>query len=138
MVKKYNVKVNGKSYSVEVEELGNVRQTSKLSTTHDEARLALPGSGADMEVAEEGAPTGVQPAAEQVNTANGVTSPLSGTIQEVLVSVGDNVHYGDKIIVLDAMKMENEIVAPKDGSIAAVCVAKGDAVQAGQLLVSME
>ena len=62
---------------------------------------------------------------------------MPGNILDVKVSNGTAVKAGDVLVILEAMKMENEIVAPQDGTVASVNVNKGDTVEAGQTLVSM-
>ena len=69
--------------------------------------------------------------------ATKVTAPMPGTILGVKVNPGDSVKKGQVLLILEAMKMENEIVAPVDGTIATVNVSKGTSVNAGDLLVSM-
>ena len=67
-----------------------------------------------------------------------VTAPLPGTIWKVEVEVGAQVKEGDAVVILEAMKMENEIIAEMDGVVKAILVKKGDPVQAGDLLVELE
>lgn len=62
---------------------------------------------------------------------------MPGTILDVKVAPGAAVKAGDPLVILEAMKMENDIVAPKDGTVASVSVKKGDSVEAGTLLVSL-
>ena len=66
-----------------------------------------------------------------------VTAPMPGKILDVKVSVGQAVKRGDVIMILEAMKMENEIVASQDGTVASVQVAAGSAVEAGDTLASL-
>ena len=63
---------------------------------------------------------------------------MPGTILKVLVSAGQSVSKGDTLLILEAMKMENEITAPSDGTVSAVCVAAGDAVEVGKTLVTIK
>lgn len=125
-MKKYNVTVNGTTYEVEVEEVGEsasapVAQAPKASPAAPKAAPATPKASA---------PAG----------ANGkvkVTSPMPGTILSIGVTVGQSVKKGDTVCVLEAMKMENAIPAPEDGVVASVNVAKGASVNAGDVLVSL-
>ncbi|MDR1386920.1 MAG: biotin/lipoyl-binding protein [Propionibacteriaceae bacterium] len=71
-------------------------------------------------------------------SANAVVAPLAGSVNRVLVEVGQEVAEGDVVLVLEAMKMETEITAPKAGKVSAVLVAKGEAVQGGQGLVEID
>ena len=66
-----------------------------------------------------------------------MTAPMPGTIIDIDVNVGDAVTKGQKLLVLEAMKMENEIVAPQDGTVSEVCVAAGALVNAGDTVISL-
>ncbi|MBU3818862.1 MAG: biotin/lipoyl-binding protein, partial [Candidatus Faecalibacterium intestinavium] len=66
-----------------------------------------------------------------------VKAPMPGNILDVKVKPGDSVKAGDTLVILEAMKMENEIVAPQDGTVASINVNKGDTVNSGDVLVSM-
>ena len=67
-----------------------------------------------------------------------IEAPLPGTIWKVEVEVGNHVKEGDTVLILEAMKMENEIMTEIDGTIKKILVQKGDAVQAGDVLVVLE
>ena len=79
------------------------------------------------------------PAAAPAGAAGAVsvTAPMPGNILDVKVKAGDSVKAGDTLLILEAMKMENEISAPQDGTIASVNVRKGDVVNSGDLLITM-
>jgi oxaloacetate decarboxylase alpha chain len=66
-----------------------------------------------------------------------VESPMAGKILAVKANVGQSVKRGEVLLVLEAMKMENEIVAPEDGTVASINVAAGDAVETGQVLATL-
>ena len=85
------------------------------------------------------APTAPLPQSQPKRDAGGreVIAPLPGLIREVLVSEGDQVKKGQKIMVLEAMKMENEINADSDGTITSLLVSKGDSVQGGDPLATI-
>ena len=113
--------MNGVSYDVTVDEKGNVGSASAPA-----AKPAAPIPAA--------APA--QKASAQGNIS--VTAPMPGKVLAVKVNVGDSVKSGTPVLVLEAMKMENDIVAPKDGKVVAIHVNVGDSVESGAVLVSLE
>ena len=123
---KYVVTLNGKNYEVEVEE------TDAVITAVTDAAPAAPVAAA-APAASAAAPT---PAAAPAAAADGqkVLSPMPGTILSVNVSVGSAVKAGEVILILEAMKMENEIVAPCDGTVKQLAVQKGSTVATDALL----
>ena len=124
-MKKYNITVNGTTYEVVVEEVGEVAAAPVYSAP--QAPVATPVS----------TPKAAPKVAPAAAGANSVTSPMPGTILDVKVSAGQSVKKGDVICVLEAMKMENEIPAPCDGVIASVNVQKGASVAAGDVIASL-
>lgn len=118
-MKKYVIKLNDKVYEVEMEEV-----TAETSTAITEAAKSAPKAG----------PT---PAAGLVSDGQKVDAPMPGTILNVAVKAGEVVKKGQVLVVLEAMKMENEIVSPIDGKVASVGVSKGDAVNTGDFLVQI-
>ena len=122
---KYVVTLNGKNYEVEVNETEAV-----LVSVSDAATVAAPVAPA----APAAAPA--TPAAPAVS-AEGTTipSPMPGTILSVSVSVGQTIKSGDVLMVLEAMKMENDIVAPCDGTVKQLLVSKGSTVNTDDVLV---
>ena len=120
---KYLVTLNGKNYEVEVEE----SEVSLISVS--DAPVAAP-------VAAPTAPVAAPVVAPQQASADGekVISPMPGTILTVNASVGSAVKSGDKLFVLEAMKMENEIVAPVDGTVKQILVQKGSTVATDEIL----
>lgn len=123
---KYVVTLNGKNYEVEVEE------TDAVITAVTDAAPAAPVAAA-APAATAAAPA---PAAAPAAAADGqkVLSPMPGTILSVNVSVGSAVKAGDVLLILEAMKMENEIVAPCDGTVKQLAVQKGSTVATDALL----
>ncbi len=119
---KYKIKVNGKEYEVEVEQIGG-----------DPVVASAPKA----------APAAPAPAAKSTPKAQGtvgsvkVSAPMPGTILGVKVAVGDKVEKGQMLLILEAMKMENEIAAPEAGTVSSINVETGESVESGQLLVSL-
>ena len=114
-MKKYRVNVNGTVYEIELEDITGV-SVPEPAPAPVAAPVAAPAPAAPAAVTGKG---------EQV------TAPMPGNILEVCVSVGQSVKVGDVLLVLEAMKMENEIFAPVDGTIQSIDVTKGDTVNAG-------
>lgn len=123
-MKNYTITVNGTAYNVTVEE-----GTSSAPVAAAPAAPATPAAPAPK-----AAPA---PAAPAAAGAVSVDAPMPGNILDVKVSNGASVKSGDVLVILEAMKMENEIVAPQDGTVASINVRKGDTVEAGQTLVSL-
>lgn len=127
-MKKFNVTVNGVHYDVEVEEVRGSAARTMPRTASRPIAAAAPAP----------APAAPAPAAAPAASAAGgdaVTSPMPGNILKVMVKAGDSVKRGQVLLILEAMKMENEIVAPKDGVVQAVNVNEGNTVDTGASLV---
>lgn len=108
-----NVEVNGVCYQVKVEKTVEVEKPRPV----------------------------VKPAAASAKPSalkSGVKAPLPGVILEIKVNVGDTVKKGDTVLILEAMKMENNICAEKDGTVTAIQVEAGESVMEGTLLVTVE
>ena len=123
-MKNYRITVNGKTYEVTVEETGASAPAAPVAPAPVKA---APAPAAPAAPAAPSAPAG----------AEKVTSPMPGTVLAVKVAVGQSVKKGETVILLEAMKMENEIPAPRDGVVASISVNKGSSVQAGDLLLSL-
>ena len=117
-MKKYRVNVNGTVYEVELEEITGGAAAAPAAAAAPVATPAAPAS----------APAG----GEQI------TSPMPGNILSVNVSAGDTVKKGQVLMILEAMKMENEIMAPHDAKVAQVLANKGATVNTGDVLVVLE
>ena len=123
-MKNYRITVNGKTYEVTVEETGASEPVAPAAPV---AQTAAP------------APAPAAAAAPSVPAgAEKVTAPMPGTVLAVKVAVGQAVKKGETVVLLEAMKMENEIPAPRDGVIASIAVNKGASVQSGDLLLSLK
>jgi biotin carboxyl carrier protein len=120
---KYVVTLNGKNYEVEVTECDAV-----LLNVTDAAPVAAPVPTAAPAAASAPAPAAV------AGDGTKVPSPMPGTILSVNVAVGQAVKTGDVLMVLEAMKMENDIVAPCDGTIKQLLVQKGSTVETDAVL----
>lgn len=119
------VSVNGEKYSVEIEKKIQVSKTPKLVRS-----VAAPSTDIDKSVAKTSKPT------EQKGVGF-IKSPLPGVILGVDVNVGDNVKIGQRLLVLEAMKMENNINSDKNGKVVSIKVKPGDNVLEGDLLIEI-
>ena len=109
-MKKYRVNVNNNLYEIEIEQINE----SDITTSPVKQTVTTPSDGEK------------------------ISSPMPGTILNILVNAGDTVKAGQILMILEALKMENEIMAPKDGKIASIHVAKGASVETGTLLCVMD
>lgn len=123
-MKNYRITVNGTAYDVAVEELG---ASAAPATPSVAAPVAAPA-----------APAPAAPAASGDAGSIVVSAPMPGKILNVKANVGASVKKGDVVLILEAMKMENEVVAPEDGTIASINVAAGDSVEAGDTLATLK
>lgn len=115
-MKKYRVNVNGSLYEIEIEEMD--------ASAAKRAPAAPPAPAA-------------KPAPAPVGAGTKVNAPMPGTILDVKVQAGQSVKRGQVLVILEAMKMENEIQAPCDGKITGVNVRKGDSVETAALLCTI-
>ena len=113
-MKKYRVNVNGTVYEVELEEITDAAPAAAAPVSAPAAAPAAAPAGGEK-----------------------VCAPMPGTILSVNVSNGSAVKKGDVLMILEAMKMENEIMAPCDGTVTSVAAAKGAAVESGALLCTI-
>lgn len=125
---KYKVTLNGKTYEVEVE----AGQAMLIDEYEAYAPVAAPVAAAPAAPA---APAAAPAAAVTLAAGETISSPMPGTILKVNCTQGAAVKAGDVLVVLEAMKMENEIMAPHDGTVAQVVVNKGATVDTGDPLV---
>ncbi len=125
-MKNYRITVNGVEYEVSVEELG------------EGAAAASAPAGSPAPVVK--APVAKKPEAKKTGSAEGavkVNAPMPGKILAVKISEGETINKGDVVVVLEAMKMENEIYASESGVVASVNVSVGDMVEGGDVLATI-
>ena len=122
---KYRIILDGKTYEMEVEKVDGSTVAAK----------AAPKAAEPVKKTAE--PVKTAPAVQSSVPTTGenvVKSPMPGTILKVFANAGDTVKKGQSVLVLEAMKMENEIVSPRDGKITALFVVQGNAVQGNDAL----
>lgn len=134
-MRKFKINVNGKSYDVEVEEIeGGVFTPAPAIAPAPVASIVQ--TTTPVQVQSPVSAPAPQPVAPVAGSTN-IVAPMPGSISDIKVAVGDTVSEGQVLIILEAMKMENEIMAPKAGKVVAVSVSKGESVDNGDLLVSL-
>ena len=131
---KYKVTLNKRTYEVEVE-AGEAMLIDEYEA-YAPAPAAAPAAAAPVAAAPAAAPAPV-PAAASLAAGEVGKSPMPGNILDVKVTNGASVKKGDVLMILEAMKMENEIKAAKDGKIMSVSVNKGESVDTGTVLVTI-
>ena len=122
-MKKYEVEVNGETFIVSLKEISNEEATQKLA--------AAPAPNAPVEEK--------KPTQTPAPTGDGevVPAPMAGIVLSVNKNVGDTVKKGDILVILEAMKMENEILAPCDGVVKAIHVSSNESVESNQPLLTI-
>lgn len=122
-MKRFLIKINGKTYDAEVEVLG--------------ASAAAPAPAAAPKAAAPAPAPAAPAAAPKAGGPANVTSPLPGTVLRLVKNAGDTVAAGEVVMIVESMKMENEVVAPEAGRIASIAVAAGSAINTGDLLFTL-
>ena len=125
-MKTYNITVNGVTYVVSVEEVGGVAAPAVAAAP---APVATPVAAP--------APAAAPAAPKTSAGAVSVKAPMPGNIMKINAKVGQAVKKGDVLVVLEAMKMENDICAPEDGTVASVEVSQGATVETDAVLVTL-
>lgn len=125
----FRVVVNGSEYNVEIEELGGAAPSNQAKPAPAPSKPVPSAAPAAAK------PASPKPANDQAAAAGSVRAPMPGTVLQVGVSKGDQVTKGQMLLVLEAMKMENEILAPGDGVVEDVLVTQGISVNAGDVLI---
>ena len=143
-MKEYKFKINGNQYEVAINAIeGNIADVTVNGTAYkvemENAPAAAPvaAPAAAPAAAAVPAPAAAAPAAAPAGPGTDINSPLPGVIIEVSVKEGQAVKAGQKVAVLEAMKMENDIQAEKDGTVTAIHVRKGDSVLEGAKIVTI-
>ncbi len=140
-MKKFNVTVNGKSYAVEVEEVGSAQGSFTYTPVQPSPAVQAPAASPQpapapqAAMAPKSAPAPKAPAGPVSGEL--LTAPMPGTILDIKVSEGQTVKAGELILILEAMKMENEIVSPKDGVVNKIHTSKSSTVSTGEPLVTI-
>lgn len=130
-MRKFMINVNGNSYEVEVEEVTEGGPVSRPAAPAPKASVAAPAAPKAAPKAEK----------KEVIVSQGqevVEAPMPGNIWKLIAKEGDEVKAGDILLILEAMKMENEIVAPRDGIVSSVNTTEGSAVNTGDKLVVID
>lgn len=148
-MKEYKFKINGNAYKVAVENVENGMATVSVNGTNYTVELENDMSGpkpvkpvqvapATYQATPQAAPVQVSQAPAVAGNEVQLKSPLPGTVLELKVSEGDAVREGQTVMVLEAMKMENNIDAPKSGVVKRIIKRPGDSVMEGDLLLTIE
>ncbi|HBQ43481.1 MAG TPA: acetyl-CoA carboxylase biotin carboxyl carrier protein subunit [Lactobacillus acetotolerans] len=139
-MKKFNVKVNGKTYAVEVEEVGGFtyQPVQQEAPMQQAAVTAQAQAAPEPEKTSEPEPVPAPKAPSGPASGETISAPMPGTILDVRVTEGQSIKAGDILFILEAMKMENEIVSPKNGTINKIYTSKSTNVNTGDPLVTIE
>lgn len=130
MLRKFKISIDGKEYLVEMEEIGGVPQAPMAVAPVAPVVEATPTPAPVAEAA-------TTPTASTPTGNDAMPSPMPGTILKILVNVGDTVQENQPLMILEAMKMENEIVAGKAGTVTGIHVQQGDMVNPGEPLITI-
>lgn len=133
MLRKFKINVDGKEYLVEMEEIGGLPQAAPAPAPVTPAAPVASVAPAPAETPAAPAPS----AAPTPAGADALTAPMPGTILKVFVNVGDQVEVNQPLMILEAMKMENEIVATVAGTVQGIHVSTGQTVNPGDALVTV-
>lgn len=150
-MKKYNLTINGTKYSVDINEIEDNKANIEVNGTPYTVELDMESVptmqksqpkvvrvAAPAPKPAPAAPTAVPTAAPAASAGCVVKSPLPGTILDIFVNVGDSVKAGQRIVLLEAMKMENNIDADRDGVVKEIRVRRSDSVMEGDVLLVIE
>ena len=137
-MRKFSITVNGQAYEVEVEEIGGAPSFAAAPVAAPVPVAAAPAPVAAAPAPKAAPAPAPKAAAAAPAGAEVISAPMPGNINDVRVSAGQQVKKGDILVILEAMKMENEIMAPHDGTVASVNVNKGATVNTGDTLVTLK
>ena len=134
MLRKFKITIDGKTYLVEMEEIGG----TPAAAAPTPAPAAAPTPAAETPAPAPAAPTPA-PATPAAASGEGevVTAPMPGTVTKILVKSGDAVTENQPLMILEAMKKENEIVAPKAGTVGDIIATLNQSVNSGDGLISI-
>ena len=132
---RYVVKVNGKEYDVEVEKLGGPYASLSRSTAYVQG---VPVAVAPVAAAPAPKPAPAPAAAPSSSGGVDIVSPMPGKVFKLVAQPGEQVAEGQVVMILEAMKMENEIVAPQAGTVDAILVKEGDLVETDTVLATLK
>ena len=130
MEKKFKITVDGREYNVTVEDLSE--GAGSLYPAPGSMNIPAPQAAAPT-----AAPAAAAPAARGPSGPGDVVATLGGVVESIAVTVGQQVNQGDKVAVIEAMKMKNTMVAARSGKVSAIAVKVGDAVEAGHVLLTI-
>lgn len=137
MLKKFRIKINEKEYIVEMEDLNPEVQFQTTSPQEmSQPTIPVESTAVSKDTPATQKPESSTPS-RQLGAGEEVTAPMPGTILDIHVKEGDTVTEEQAILVLEAMKMENQIVSPVNGTITSILVQKGQAVDVGEVLFTV-
>ncbi|AJC73758.1 propionyl-CoA carboxylase [Pseudothermotoga hypogea DSM 11164 = NBRC 106472] len=139
MARKFRVVINNKEYIVEVEEIGGSSIVQSVQPVVEKPQLVEKPQQVQTQNVKAEPKKVEQPKEKPTPKAGGVEvkAPMSGLVVKVHVSEGQQVKRGQKLLVLEAMKMENDIVSEHEGTVVKVLVKEGDNVETGQTLITI-
>ncbi len=144
-MKKYSLTINGKKYDVEIRDFGVTTATVSVNGKETTVNITYPENEDQAvvvpKVAKKKKQPAIQPAAQAATTieqaGESVFAPMPGLILQILVKEGDTVSPGQKVMTMEAMKMENDINATMSGTVRKILVSEGDNVQEKQALITI-
>ncbi len=136
-MREFKVIVNGQAYQVSVEEISSA-ETNTFSAPKQSAEVKAPALAPAQPVNPAPTPATAEPTPKSQGPCTEVVAPMPGVILNIMVAVGQAVNEGDVLLILEAMKMENEVSAPSAGTVKEIAVCKGSNVNTGDIMVVIE